>query len=101
MRRFIFSIVVLAVVSAMFAGTENRDGRRVEELARKDDYAYLEASANIAEDDYAGAFDLLGYAYSLDSTQSALNSDYGFYSILANTMGGDPDSATVERGYAR
>ena len=101
MRRFIFSIVVLAVVSAMFAGTENRDGRRVEELARKADYAYLEARAKIAEDDYAGAFDLLGYAYSLDSTQSALNSDYGFYSILANTMGGDPDSATVERGYAR
>lgn len=101
MRRIIFTIIGIAAVLAVFADTAGRSGRdrRADELSRKADYAYLEARSKIAEDNYASAFDLLGYAYGLDSTQEAVNSDYGFYSILANTMGGEPDSATVERGY--
>ena len=101
MRRFIFTIIAIAVVLAVFAETAGRSerDRRAEELSRKADYAYLEARSKIADDNYASAYDLLGYAYILDSTQSALNSDYGFYTILANTMSREGDSATVERGY--
>lgn len=101
MRRFIFTIIAIAVVLAVFAETAGRSerDRRAEELSRKADYAYLEARSKIADDNYASAYDLLGYAYNLDSTQSALNSDYGFYTILANTMSREGDSATVERGY--
>ena len=103
MRRFIFTIIAIAGFAAVFAAGLDRDGRdrRDAERSRKADYAYLEARAKIADDNYASAFDLLGYAYSLDSTQGEVNSDYGFYTILANTMGGDPDSATVAEGYAK
>ena len=103
MRRFIFTIIAIAGVAAVFAAAPGRDerDRRADERSRKADYAYLEARSKIADDNYASAYDLLGYAYSLDSTQGEVNSDYGFYTILANTMGGDPDSATVEEGYAK
>ncbi len=103
MRRFIFTLIAIAGVAGVFAAGPDRGERdkRDAERSRKADYAYLEARAKIADDNYASAYDLLGYAFSLDSTQGEVNSDYGFYTILANTMGGDPDSATVEKGYAK
>lgn len=103
MRRFIFTILAIAGFAAVFAAGSGKDDRDhgAAERSRKADYAYLEARSKIVDDNYASAFDLLGYAFSLDSTQGEVNSDFGFYSILANTMGSDPDSATVEQGYKK
>ena len=103
MRRVIFTFITIVGILSVFADTVgiSVEDRRSEERRRKADYAYLEARSKIYADNYASAYDLLEYAYSLDSTQGSVNIDYGFYSIMANTMSDNPDSATVERGYAK
>ena len=93
MRRVIFTFITIVGILSVFADTVgiSVEDRRSEERRRKADYAYLEARSKIYADNYASAYDLLEYAYSLDSTQGSVNIDYGFYSIMANTMSDTTD----------
>ncbi len=63
--------------------------------ARKADYLFMEAMRQNALEDNAGYYDLIRAAYLLDTTNTAVGAEYGYYRLAL----AEEDSAMFDEGY--
>lgn len=86
MKQFIFSIIILLAVSAMLPAVAKNEATATDSNRRKADYVLLEAFRQREKDSIDAYFDLLQYAYRLDSTNSVTAYYLGFsYVTMSNS----------------
>lgn len=82
-RIIIVALLVLAAVTQLIAGSNKFATREISDQdKRKAEYIYLQAQAYKAQDSIAAYYDLIKYAYQLDSTNTAISFYYGYLLIL-------------------
>lgn len=82
-RITIILLLLLVVMGQAVAGSKkNSQGIIAEQDKRKAEYIFLQAQAYKVQDSIAAYFDLIKYAYQLDSTNTAINYYYGYLLLL-------------------
>lgn len=82
-RIAILTLVTLAAMSPVIAGNNKKVASSItEQDKRKAEYIYLQAQAFKAQDSIAAYYDLIKYAYELDTTNTAAAFYYGYLMIV-------------------
>ena len=83
-RIAILALVLTAVIGQAVAASKKSGGIKVitEQDKRKAEYVYMQAQAYKAQDSIAAYYDLIKYAFDLDSTNTAASFYYGYLMIL-------------------
>ena len=96
-RIAILSLLLLVVIGQAVAGSKkNSTGIISEQDKRKAEYIFLQAQAYKVQDSIAAYFDLIKYAYQLDSTNTAINYYYGYLLLLKDNSTDDEKKRGLE-----
>ena len=96
-RITILLLLLLAVIGQAVAGSKkNTAGIISEQDKRKAEYIFLQAQAYKVQDSIAAYFDLIKYAYQLDSTNTAINYYYGYLLLLKDNSTDDEKKRGLE-----
>ena len=79
-----FLLLMLMIGQAMAAGSKKKvvDRGITDQDKRKAEYIYMQAQVYKAQDSIASYYDLVKYAYELDSTNTAIAFYYGYLMVL-------------------
>ena len=80
-------LLMLVIGQAMASGGKKKTVAReiTEQDKRKAEYIFLQAQAHKAQDSIAAYYDLIKYAYELDSTNTAISFYYGYLKLVKGT----------------
>ena len=96
-RITILLLLLLVVIGQAVAGSKkNSTGIISEQDKRKAEYIFLQAQAYKVQDSIAAYFDLIKYAYQLDSTNTAINYYYGYLLLLKDNSTDDEKKHGLE-----